>query len=328
MRAAVLEQFGSPLVLSEIPIPSAGPGRVLVRVQASGVNPLDTKIRAGKAAHAQSRLPAVLGLDLAGVVEQVGTGVTGFAPGDQVYGLTGGVGTLQGSLAEYAAVDARLLAHRPAALSPRQAAALPLAAITAWEGLVDRARVHEGQKVLVHGGAGGIGHIAVQLALARGAQVYATGSARSLETIEQLGATPIDYTATTPEEYLARHTDGEGFDIVFDTVGGATLEASFTAVRVHTGHVVSALGWGNPSIAPLSFRGATYSGIFALLPMLTGEGRTHHGEILAAAAPLVDSGTLTPRVDPRRFDLSSVGDAHDAVEQGAAAGKIVIDIAE
>lgn len=327
MQAAVLEQFGSPLVLSEIPTPVAGPGQVLVRVAASGVNPLDTKIRAGKAAHARSRLPAVLGLDLAGVVEQVGAGVTGFAPGDQVYGLTGGVGTLQGSLAEYAAVDARLLAHKPAALSMREAAALPLAAVTAWEGLVDRARVHDGHKVLVHGGAGGIGHVAVQLARARGAEVFATGSGRSLDTIRRLGATPIDYTTTAADEYIARHTGGEGFDIVFDSVGGATLDASFAAVRVHTGHVVSALGWGTHSIAPLSFRGATYSGIFALLPMLTGEGRTHHGEILRDTAALADAGTLTPRVDPRRFDLRSVGDAHDAVEKGATAGKIVIDIA-
>lgn len=327
MRAAVLEQFGSPLVLSGIPRPTAGPGQVLVRVGASGVNPLDTKIRAGKAAHAQSRLPAVLGLDLAGTVEQVGAGVTGFAPGDQVYGLTGGVGTLQGSLAEYAAVDARLLAHKPAALDLRAAAALPLALITVWEGLVDRARVQDGQKVLVHGGAGGIGHVAVQLAQALGAQVFATGSPRSLKAIEGLGATAIDYTSTTVDEYVARHTGGEGFDIVFDTVGGATLDASFTAVRVHTGHVVSALGWGTHSIAPLSFRGATYSGVFALLPMLTGQGRDHHGHILREAAALADAGTLTPRVDPRRFDLSSVNEAHDAVEQGTTEGKAVVDIA-
>lgn len=121
------------------------------------MNPLDTKIQAGKAAHAQSRLPAVLGLDLAGVVEEVGPGVTGFAPGDEVYGLTGGVGDLQGSLAEYAAVDARLLARKLASLTIGEVAALPLVVITAWEGLVDRAGVHAGQKVLIHGGAGGIG---------------------------------------------------------------------------------------------------------------------------------------------------------------------------
>lgn len=242
MRAVVLEQFGGPLTLSELATPTAGPGQVLVRVAASGVNPLDTKIRAGKAAHARSRLPAILGVDLAGVVEAVGPQVTGFTPGDEVYGLTGGVGELQGSLAEYAAVDARLLAHKPVSLGPREAAALPLTVITAWEGLVDRAQVRAGQRVLVHGGAGGIGHVAIQIARARGAKVFATGSARSLETITRLGATPIDYTTTPVEDYVARHTGGEGFDIIFDTVGGETLDASFTAVRTYTGHVVSALG--------------------------------------------------------------------------------------
>ncbi|WTU70217.1 zinc-dependent alcohol dehydrogenase family protein [Streptomyces sp. NBC_00055] len=328
MRAVVLEQFGSPLALRDLTTPVAGPGQVLVRVAASGVNPLDTKIRAGKAAHARSRLPAILGVDLAGVVEDVAPEVTGFAPGDEVYGLTGGVGDLQGSLAEYVAVDARLLAHKPVSLVLREAAALPLIVITAWEGLVDRAQVRAGQRVLVHGGAGGIGHVAIQIARARGAEVFATGSARSLETIARLGATPIDYTSTPVEDYVARHTGGEGFDIVFDTVGGETLDASFTAVRTYTGHVVSALGWGTHSIAPLSFRGATYSGVFTLLPMLTGRGREHHGEILREVAALVDAGALMPMVDPRHFTLHTAAEAHKAVESGSAAGKIIIDVAE
>jgi NADPH:quinone reductase-like Zn-dependent oxidoreductase len=326
MRALVLEEFGTPLVLKDIEQPTADPGQVLVQVKASGVNPLDTKIRAGKAPHAKRILPAVLGLDLAGVVEQVGDGVTGFAPGDEVYGMTGGVGDLQGSLAEYAAVDARLLAHKPASLSLQEAAALPLVVITAWEGLVDRAQVRKGHKVLVHGGAGGIGQVAVQIARARGAEVYATGSARSLETIQRLGATPIEYTTTTVEEYVAKYTGGEGFDIIFDTVGGTTLDASFTAARTYTGHVVSALGWGTHSIAPLSFRGATYSGVFTLLPMLTGRGREHHGEILREVAALADSGLLKPVLDPRRFTLDTVADAYTAVETGATTGKVVVDI--
>jgi NADPH:quinone reductase-like Zn-dependent oxidoreductase len=295
-------------------------------VHASGVNPLDTKIRAGKAAHARRVLPAVLGLDMAGVVESVGDGVSGFAPGDEVYGLTGGVGDIQGSLAEYQAADARLLAHKPASLTMREAAALPLVTITAWEGLVDRAGVGPGDKVLVHGGAGGIGHVAVQIARARGAEVYATGSPGSLSTIGELGATPVDYTSTTVEEYVAAHTGGAGFDVIFDTVGGATLDASFAAVRHYTGHVVSALGWGTHSIAPLSFRGATYSGVFTLLPMLTGNGREHHGEIMGHATALVDKGVLRPITDPRRFTLETAADAHRAVETGDAKGKAVVDI--
>src|ERR1700739_3049870 len=146
MQAAVLEGPKQPLKVASVARPKLAPGEVLVRIKASGVNPLDTKIHAGQAAHAKHPLPAILGIDLAGVVEAVGPSVTGFRHGDEVYGMTGGVGGLQGSLAEFAAVDARLLAHKPPTLSMREAAALPLIFITAWEGLVDRAAVKAGQK--------------------------------------------------------------------------------------------------------------------------------------------------------------------------------------
>jgi NADPH:quinone reductase-like Zn-dependent oxidoreductase len=326
MRAAVLTEFATALELADLARPVPGPGQVLVKIAASGVNPLDTKIRAGLAAHARAVLPAVLGLDMAGTVEEVGPGTTGFAPGDAVYGLSGGVGDLQGSLAQYAAADARLLAHKPATLTMREAAALPLSVVTAWEGLVDRAKVGPGHKVLVHGGAGGIGHVAVQIARARGAEVFATASAANAAVVRELGATAIDYATTQVQEYVAAHTGGEGFDIVFDTVGGAVLDDSFTAVRIYTGHVLSALGWGSHSLAPLSFRGATYSGVFTLLPMLTGKGREHHGEILREAAALADAGLLKPLLDPRRYTLDTVAQAHAAVENGSAHAKIVVDI--
>jgi NADPH:quinone reductase-like Zn-dependent oxidoreductase len=242
MQAAVLDSHGAPFRIVPIARPAPGPGEVLVRIKASAVNPLDVKIRAGQAAHARQPLPAILGIDLSGVVEAAGIGVTGFRRGDEVFGMTGGVGGLQGSLAQYAAVDADLLAPKPANLTMREAAALPLIFITAWEGLVDRAGVHAGQKVLVHGGAGGVGHVAIQIARAFGADVFATGSAESKPLIEQLGAAGIDYRAMSVETYVAKYTDGRGFDIVFDTVGGPTLDASFNAVR-RFGHVVSALGW-------------------------------------------------------------------------------------
>ena len=201
MRAAVLSNFGSALQITDIPDPRPRSGEVLVQIAASGVNPLDTKIRRGEAAHAETVLPAVLGIDLAGTVAALGPDVVGFRVGDEVYGMTGGVGNLQGSLAELAAVDSRLLAIKPRTLSMRESASLPLAVITAWEGLVDRAQVHAGQKVLIHGGAGGIGHVAVQLARARGADVYATGSPANRDVILSLGATPIDYRAATVDEY-------------------------------------------------------------------------------------------------------------------------------
>lgn len=327
MAAAFVETAGAAFAARHLPLPVAGPGQVLVQIEAAGLNPLDAKIRAGQASHAKQPLPAVLGLDMAGTVRAVGAGVTQWRVGDQVFGMVGGVGGHPGTLAEFVAADARLLARRPAALTAREAAVLPLAFITAWEGLVDRARVGAGHKVLVHGGAGGVGQMAVQLARARGAHVWATGSADSLDAIAALGATPIDYRSTTLERYVADATGGVGFDIVYDTVGGATLDLSFQAVRRYTGHVLTSLGWGSHSLAPLSFRGATYSGVFTLLPLLTGEGLAHHGEILAEAARIAEQGLLRPWLDPHQFGLDETEQAYTLMGSGTARGKIAVDVA-
>jgi len=325
MQAAIVDHADAPFRLAEVARPAPGPGEVLVRIHASGVNPLDAKIRAGAAAHARHPLPAILGLDLAGVVEAVAPDVTAFGVGDEVYGMTGGVAGIPGTLAQYAAVDADLLARKPANLTMREAAALPLVTITAWEGLIDRADVRSGQTLLVHGGAGGVGHAAVQIGIAYGARVFATGSARSADFIRSVGATAIDYATETVEDYVARHTGGEGFDLVYDTGGGAILDASFRAIK-RFGRVVSCLGWGTHALAPLSFKSGTYSGVFTLSPLIDGVGRAHHGEILKAAAALVEAGKLTPRLDPRTFTLATAADAHAAVAERAAAGKIVVSI--
>jgi NADPH2:quinone reductase len=326
MQALVLGEFGAPLEPRTVTRPVPQAGEVLVRIAASGVNPLDTKIRAGGAQHARVRAPAILGMDLAGVVTAVGPEVSRFKPGDEVYGMTGGVGDSQGSLAEYAAVDADLLAIKPARLSMAEAAALPLSVITAWEGLVDRAAAGSGHAVLVQGGAGGVGHVAVQIAVARGAMVWATGRPENFRLIRGCGAQPMNYKTASVDDYLAVSPSGEGFDIIFDTVGGATLDQAFQSVRPYTGHVVSILGWGTHSLAPLSFRGATYSGVFTLLPLLTGRGRAHHGQILTQAAALVQAGQLTPRLDPGKYHLDSVMEAHKAVETGSAKGKVVVTL--
>lgn len=327
MFAAIAQTAQTPLVVRHIPRPVPGKGQVLIRVHAAGINPLDTKIAAGGGAHARQPLPAVLGIDLAGTVVELGEGVHDFAPGDDVFGMAGGIGGVQGALAEYIAVDAHLIALKPRSLSMREAAALPLVFITAWEGLVDRANVRTGQQVLIHGGAGGVGQMAVQIAKARGAEVYATGSATSLDFILELGATPIDYRAQDTDSYVRQHTDGEGFDIVYDTVGGATLDASFNAVKTYTGHVLSCLGWGQHSLAPLSFKGASYSGVFTLMPLLTGKGREHHGRILREAAALVEAGVLRIKVDPHRFGLGDVNEAFAQVAQGRGQGKTVVEMA-
>ena len=328
MRAYVVEHPEAPFRQRDIPRPTPSAGQVLVRIHASGVNPLDIKIRAGKAPHAQQPLPAVLGMDMAGIVEELGPGVTSLHPGDEVYGMVGGVGGLRGTLADYVVASADLLALKPKSLSMREAAALPLITITAWEGIVDRAKVHAGQQVLIHAGAGGVGHIALQLAIAFGAEVFATVSPAKQHLVEQFGATPIDYQSLSTEQYVERHTAGQGFDIIYDTVGGPTIDASFLAVKRYTGHVVSCLGWSTHSLAPLSFRGATYSGVFTLLPLLTGQSQAHHGEILREAAALADAGKLKPLLNSQQFSISSseeIAAAHALVSSGAL-GKVVVNV--
>jgi len=325
MQAYIVNEPNGEFRSIDLPRPTLSSNQVLVRIHASGVNPLDTKIRAAKAAHAQQPLPAVLGLDMAGVVEEIGSSVTTFKPGDEVYGMVGGVGGLQGTLAELIAVDANLLALKPKNLSMRQAAALPLITITAWEGLVDRAKVHAGQTVLIHAGAGGVGHIAVQIAHAYGANVFATVSPDKQSIVEAYGATPIDYRSTSVADYVAANTAGKGFDIVYDTVGGATLDASFVAAKRYTGHVVSCLGWGTHALAPLSFRGATYSGVFTLYPLISGEDRAAHGKILTRATALVEAGKLKPLLNEQHFSFKDIASAHALVESGAL-GKVVVEL--
>lgn len=323
-RLWLVEVAGGAFQEREVLRPSPKTNEVLVRISASGVNPLDTKIRAGAAAHARQPLPAVLCVDMAGTVEEIGPGVAAFAVGDEVYGMVGGVGGLQGTLAEFIAVDVDLLAHKPKNLSMRQAA-LPLSVITAWEGLVDRANVHEKQTVLIHAGAGGVGYVAIQIAQSLGATVFTTVSPEKKKVVEDLGAFAIDYRATPVEEYVNACTEGKGFDIVYDTVGGATLDASFASVKRYTGHVLSSLGWGSHPLAPLSFRGATYSGVFTLLPLITGENRAHHGKILARAASISETGVLKPLLSEERFTASSIGAAFARVAAGSL-GKVVVEI--
>ena len=324
MEAYTVAEPGGTFRRTDLPRPVLRPNHVLVRIKASGINPLDTKIRAGKAAHAKQPLPAVLGVDMAGFVEEVGPDVTAFRAGDEVYGMVGGVGGLPGTLAEYIAADATLLARKPKNLSMRHAAALPLVAITAWEGLVDRANVCADHTVLVHAGAGGVGHVGVQLARAYGARVFATVSAEKKQIVEGFEATPIDYRSLSVDDYVAEMTGGKGFDIVFDTVGGATLDTSFVAVKRYTGRVVSCLGWGTHPLAPLSFRGATYSGVFTLFPLISGEGRAHHGEILRHITALVETGKLKPLLNDHAMSMAEIEAAYALVESGAL-GKVVVE---
>src|SRR5215468_94698 len=325
MQGYRVEYPEGPFTVVDLPRPTPERDQVLVRIHAAGINPLDTKIRAGSATHARQPLPAVLGMDMAGTVEAAGPDVTAFRGGDDVYGMVGGVGGLQGTLAQYIVANADLLALRPKSLTMREAAALPLVAITAWQGLIDQAHVRKGQRVLVHAGAGGVGHIAVQLAKSFGADVFATVSSEKEHIVRRFGAVSIDYHSLSTAEYVALHTEGQGFDIVFDTVGGATIDAAFEAVKPYTGHVVSCLGWSTHSLAPLSFRNATYSGVFTLRPLLTGVGQSRLGGILAEAAKLVDAGKLRPLLSERRFSPPEIEAAFSLVKSGSV-GKVVVEI--
>jgi NADPH2:quinone reductase len=328
MKAMVIDRFGGPEVFREatLPDPVAGPGEVLVAIAAASVNPVDWKIRTRGPAIAPA-LPAVLGADFAGTVLALGDGVRGLAVGDRVFGCAGGVRGMPGTYAERIAADARLVARAPAALDLREAAALPLVTITAWEGLFDRARLAEGESVLVHGGAGGVGHVAVQLAAAAGARVAATVSTPEKAALARsLGAAEtIDYRNESVEGYVGRLTGGRGFDVVFDATGGSDLAASFAAARAN-GRVVTIVSQYTADLAPMHAKGLSLHVVFMLLPMLTGSGRERHGEILAEAARLADAGRLRPVLDPRRFRLDEAGAAHAHLESGKAVGKVVLDV--
>jgi NADPH2:quinone reductase len=172
-----------------------------------------------------------------------------------------------------------------------------------------------------------VGSIAVQIAKSfKAKKIVATGSASNASRIERFGAIAVDYQATSVAEYVKKYTEGEGFDIVYDTVGGKTLDASFEAVKRYDGHVVSCLGWGEHKLAPLSFRSATYSGVFTLYPLLSGKGRKHHGEIMEQARILVEEGKLLPAVDPTSFTLSQANEAYSYFASAAGKGKVVIDV--
>ena len=325
MKALFTNTYGSDFATTEIAKPSPKKGEVLVKIHASGVNPIDNKIRLGLSPYASPVLPAILGTDLAGVIEEIGEDVTEFKVGDEVYGLAGGVLGLQGTLAEYTAVDADLLAKKPNNLTMKEAAGIPLVLLTAWEGLIDRAKVKKGDKVLVHAGAGGVGHMVVQLAKIFGADVYATVSSQKADIVKGFGATPIDYKTETVEDYVNKYTDGKGFDIIYDTVGGQSLDESFSAIR-HYGQIASCYAFGTHTLATGSLRSASLHGVFVLHPMIGNEGRKHHGDILKEATKLIEEGKLKPLIDSRKFTLDNAMEAHKAVSDGSSIGKIVIDI--
>ena len=330
MKAMIVNNFGGvdAFELSQIEKPEVKAGHVLVNIKATSVNTVDTMIRQmGADLPLSPAAPALLGMDFAGVIEAIGEGVEQFNIGDEVYGCAGGLADLPGTSAEYIVADADLVALKPKNLSMLESAALPLVGITAYEGLT-RANVESGQKVLVHGGSGGVGHIAIQLAKHFGAEVYSTGGGTAqMRLIEQLGATAINYKTESVSDYVSQHTDGNGFDMVFDSVGGANMAHSFEAAALNA-HIASTVAMVNLDLTTAHFKGLSLHVVFMLIPMLHNIGRKQHGLILEALTKIAESGKLTPVLDEQIFSLEQVSQAHARLESGQAMGKVVVTVEE
>ncbi|WP_336364010.1 zinc-binding dehydrogenase [Halalkalicoccus salilacus] len=328
MQARTIDGFGDPDVFEtrEVETPDPEPGEVRISVAASSVNPVDYKIRRGDLPDFAPAFPAILHCDVAGTIDAVGGGVDEFEPGDEVYGMPGGVAGHPGALAEYMVADADAVAPAPESLSLPDAAALPVVALTAWEMLIEKADVDSEDTVLVYGGSGGVGHVGVQIASAAGARVVATGSTEEKRAIsEGLGAdATVDYTEQSVEEYVEAHTEGAGFDVVFDPIGDDHLQTAFEAVRPY-GRVVTTESSSTQELGAMHEKALSLDVVLAILPILRGEGRARLGRELREIADLVDDGDLEPLLDERRYGFTEVGEAHRRLEAGEGVGKIALE---
>jgi NADPH:quinone reductase len=336
MKAIVLTAPGAPEALQYKSIADLAPPQgqeLLVRLRAASVNPIDTKLRQ-RGGFFGDHSALILGCDGAGLVEAIGPEVQRFAVGDAVYFCNGGLGREPGTYAQYALVDERFVAPKPQSLSFEEAAAVPLVLITAWEALYDRARLQAIQTVLIHGGAGGVGHMAIQLAKLRGARVCTTISSEAkAEFVHRLGAElAIDYrckniVSKDVVTQVLDWTDGKGVHCAFDTVGGQVLEQTFPAVRVY-GDVVSILA---PDAATnwkiARDRNLRFSLTLMLTPQLQNlvEARKAQAQMLKDAAVWFDQGSLRVQVD-RVLPLEDAAEAHRLLEAGGQVGKIVLAI--
>jgi NADPH2:quinone reductase len=329
MKAIHMIEAGDPGVLRlvEVPKPAiAHPTQVLVRLRAAGVNPIDTKLRQ-RGTFYPDQMPAILGCDGAGVVEAVGQDVSLYAVGDAVYFCAGGLGAAAGTYADYAVVDEQDLAPKPETLSFAAAAAAPLVLITAWEALYDRARLEAGRTVLIQAGAGGVGHVAVQLAHLQGARVCTTVSTPTKAAfVQQLGAElPILYPDTDVVQAVMDWTEGEGVDASFDTVGGASLSQCMAATAIY-GDVVTLLApAADTDWKTARDRNLRISYELMLTPMLKSMpvARRDQAMILRKCARLIDQGLLTIHLS-QTLPLAEAALAHTQIEQGSTQGKIAL----
>ena len=304
MKAQIITQFGQPQVfqLTEVSLPKIKPGYVLIKVHATSVNQIDCKIRSGAVPEIAPKFPAILHGDVAGTISEVGAEVTQLKPGDEVFACGGGLKGCGGALAEWMLVDAKLIAKKPKKLSMLESAALPLVGITAWEGLFKKYSLSKNQHILIHGGIGGVGHIAVQLAKWCGARVAATVvNPSDFSIAKNLGADDIiNVKEEEVSDYVNRLTQGRGFEIIFDTVGGQNLANSFKAAAKN-GTVVTTAARTTQDLSPLHNKALSLHCLFMLLPLLDNQGREEHGQILSKISEIVDQGKLKPLIDTRKF---------------------------
>ncbi len=311
MKAIVLDAFGGPgvLQLRDVDKPEPGPGEVLVRVRATSVNPVDTKVRERGSGYTLEP-PIILGYDVSGEIEAVGDDVEDLEVGDEVF-YTPELNA-HGAYAEYHVARADLVAFKPESLSHEEAAAIPLAASTAWQALINRAGLQAADTVLIHGG-GGVGHFAVQIAYAAGAQVVVVGSAEMEAELLDLGADEfVDYEKGGFEDVVDEISGGLGADVIFDTVGGDTLVRSIPALA-EFGRMVTIVGDATGDF------GKAYRKNAALYPMMMERGAA----MLDRLALLVDNGQLRPLID-RTLPLADAAEAHRLIERGGLKGKLIL----
>ncbi len=328
MHSILMIKAGTPDVLEyqEIETPEIKlDSELLIHIQAAGVNPLDTKLRQGL--YPMDNLPAVLGCDGSGIVEAIGSEVSKFKVGDEVYFFHGGIGPIQGNYAEFRTIEERFVAHKPGSLNFTEAAAAPLALITAWEALHDRVQIKAGQNVFINAGAGGVGHLAIQLAKIVGANVCTTASSEEkADFVRSLGADMvINYKEQDFVAAIMDWTDGKGVDIVMDNVGGEWIEKSFPAVA-HYGQFVTLLqpdketDW---TVARQRNIGIHLE--IMLSPMLFDlqDAQKHQTFILEECARYFDAGKLKIHIS-KSMPLAEAATAHTDIETGTTTGKIVL----
>lgn len=333
MKAVLCEQYGGPEVLEivdDLPVPQVGPNGVLVQVYATSVNPVDWKFRKGlMEAIRPVRFPAIWGCDLSGVVAEVGPAVTLFKPGDEVYGYKDGyVGeTFRGTYAEFTVVPEKSLTAKPKNLSHEQAAAIPTAALTAWQSLLNQGKLTQGQRVLIHAGAGGVGVMAIQIAKAFGAYVAATASARNQDLLRELGADlAIDYAR---EPVADKHVK---FDLVLDGVGKSVWSRSLRSLRLGGRLITLAPPIPQERSSKFKFYSTAIAGLATgnAQALMTGKRLMMvqvqpRGGDLEKINALIEGGKIRPVIE-KVFPLDQIAEAHRLSETGHVRGKLVVRI--